>query len=146
MILDQDHPADQDGDQDNRADQDHPADQDLHANLDHPGVSAEHVLDPAAQHQVPPGHPTLPLLPLLPGLNIMTTMATAMLMMMMMLQVCLERPIYPCRSLCLGVRQGCQGRMEAYGFPWSVPVYYTLHSSVYSYYIACMFVLKWGIW
>ena len=37
-----------------------------------------------------------------------------------MTQVCLERPIYPCRSLCLGVRQGCQGRMEAYGFPWSV--------------------------
>ena len=29
------------------------------------GEPAEHVLDPAAQHQVPPRHPALPLLPLL---------------------------------------------------------------------------------
>ena len=57
----------------------------------------------------------------------MMVMMTMMIMMIMsmtiiwiMTQVCLERPIYPCRSLCLGVRQGCQGRMEAYGFPWSV--------------------------
>ena len=68
MILDQDHPADQDL----HADQDHPA------NLYHPGISAEHVLDPSAQHQVPPGHPTLPLLSFLPGLKIMTTMAITM--------------------------------------------------------------------
>jgi len=32
--------------------------------------------------------------------------------------VCLERPIYPCRSLCQKVREGCEGRMKAYGFPW----------------------------
>ena len=50
----------------------------------------------------------------------LSLMMVMMLMMITMMQVCLERPIYPCRSLCLGVRQGCQGRMEAYGFPWSV--------------------------
>lgn len=32
--------------------------------------------------------------------------------------VCLDRPIYPCRSLCEAVRNGCEGRMRAYGFPW----------------------------
>ncbi|XP_069693486.1 secreted frizzled-related protein 5-like [Periplaneta americana] len=32
--------------------------------------------------------------------------------------VCLDRPIYPCRSLCEKVKQGCEGRMKKYGFPW----------------------------
>lgn len=32
--------------------------------------------------------------------------------------VCLDRPIYPCRSLCEAVRTGCESRMAAYGFPW----------------------------
>ena len=32
------------------------------------GDAAEHELDPAAQHQVSPGHAALPLLSLLPGL------------------------------------------------------------------------------
>lgn len=32
--------------------------------------------------------------------------------------VCLDRPIYPCRSLCEAVRAGCAPLMEAYGFPW----------------------------
>lgn len=32
--------------------------------------------------------------------------------------VCLDRPIYPCRSLCEAVQKGCEGRMRAYGFPW----------------------------
>ncbi|KAJ9584850.1 hypothetical protein L9F63_020817 [Diploptera punctata] len=32
--------------------------------------------------------------------------------------VCLDRPIYPCRSLCDKVRFGCEGRMKKYGFPW----------------------------
>ncbi|XP_010636849.1 secreted frizzled-related protein 5 [Fukomys damarensis] len=32
--------------------------------------------------------------------------------------VCLDRPIYPCRSLCEAVRSGCAPLMEAYGFPW----------------------------
>jgi secreted frizzled-related protein 5 len=32
--------------------------------------------------------------------------------------VCLDRPIYPCRSLCEKVKQGCEGRMTMYGYPW----------------------------
>ncbi|KAL5006983.1 hypothetical protein ScPMuIL_015789 [Solemya velum] len=32
--------------------------------------------------------------------------------------VCLDRPIYPCRSLCEGVKKGCEERMNFYGFPW----------------------------
>jgi secreted frizzled-related protein 5 len=32
--------------------------------------------------------------------------------------VCLERPIYPCRSLCQKVKAGCEGLMATYGFPW----------------------------
>ncbi|XP_038600087.1 secreted frizzled-related protein 5 [Tachyglossus aculeatus] len=32
--------------------------------------------------------------------------------------VCLDRPIYPCRSLCESVRDACSPLMEAYGFPW----------------------------
>lgn len=32
--------------------------------------------------------------------------------------VCLDRPIYPCRSLCQAVKNGCESRMRAYGFPW----------------------------
>ena len=32
------------------------------------GEPAEHVVDPPAQHQVPPRHAALPLLTLLPGL------------------------------------------------------------------------------
>lgn len=32
--------------------------------------------------------------------------------------VCLERPIWPCRSLCLAVKAGCEQAMLRYGFPW----------------------------
>ncbi|CAG7728038.1 unnamed protein product [Allacma fusca] len=32
--------------------------------------------------------------------------------------ICLDRPIYPCRSLCQGVQQGCEPRMLAYKYPW----------------------------
>ncbi len=32
--------------------------------------------------------------------------------------VCLDHPIYPCRSLCEKVRSGCETRMKMYGFPW----------------------------
>ncbi|KAH9523573.1 Secreted frizzled- protein 5, partial [Bulinus truncatus] len=32
--------------------------------------------------------------------------------------VCLERLIYPCRSLCEGVQASCVDRMKAYGFDW----------------------------
>lgn len=32
--------------------------------------------------------------------------------------VCLERPIFPCRSLCEAVRRGCEATMTHYGYPW----------------------------
>ena len=32
--------------------------------------------------------------------------------------VCLERPIYPCRSLCQKVKSGCENTMKAHGYPW----------------------------
>ncbi|CAN0010026.1 unnamed protein product [Lampetra planeri] len=32
--------------------------------------------------------------------------------------VCLDRPIYPCRSLCQAVRDSCAPVMESFGFPW----------------------------
>ena len=32
--------------------------------------------------------------------------------------MCLERPIYPCRSLCQKVKTGCISTMEGHGFPW----------------------------
>ncbi|KPP68536.1 secreted frizzled-related protein 5-like [Scleropages formosus] len=32
--------------------------------------------------------------------------------------ICLDRPIYPCRSLCEAVRDSCAPVMESYGFPW----------------------------
>jgi len=54
----------------------------------------------------------------IPLLNIKCHPDTQLFLCSLFSPVCLERPIYPCRSLCLGVRQGCQGRMEAYGFPW----------------------------
>jgi len=32
--------------------------------------------------------------------------------------VCLDRPIWPCRSLCNNVKDACQGHMSKYGYPW----------------------------
>lgn len=32
--------------------------------------------------------------------------------------VCLERVVYPCKSLCEGVQKGCEGYMKSYGFIW----------------------------
>ena len=32
--------------------------------------------------------------------------------------ICLERVVYPCKSLCEGVQRGCEGYMKRYGFPW----------------------------
>lgn len=32
--------------------------------------------------------------------------------------VCLERLVYPCKSLCEGVQKSCEGYMKRYGFPW----------------------------
>jgi secreted frizzled-related protein 5 len=32
--------------------------------------------------------------------------------------VCLDRPIWPCRTLCQAVKNGCEALMLKYGFPW----------------------------
>lgn len=32
--------------------------------------------------------------------------------------ICLERVVYPCRSLCEGVKRNCEAYMRRYGFPW----------------------------
>lgn len=32
--------------------------------------------------------------------------------------VCLDPPVKPCRSLCEGVKRGCEERMNNYGYPW----------------------------
>jgi len=32
--------------------------------------------------------------------------------------VCVDRPIYPCRTFCEAVKAGCESRMLTYGYPW----------------------------
>ena len=32
--------------------------------------------------------------------------------------VCLDQPVYPCRSLCDAIKAGCEDRMLSYGYPW----------------------------
>ena len=32
--------------------------------------------------------------------------------------VCLEPSVYPCKSLCEGVKRGCEERINNYGYPW----------------------------
>lgn len=54
----------------------------------------------------------------IPLLNIKCHPDTQLFLCSLFSPVCLERPIYPCRSLCQKVRAGCEGRMQAYGFPW----------------------------
>lgn len=54
----------------------------------------------------------------IPLLNIKCHPDTQLFLCSLFSPVCLERPIYPCRSLCMKVRLGCEGRMQAYGFPW----------------------------
>lgn len=54
----------------------------------------------------------------IPLLNIKCHPDTQLFLCSLFSPVCLERPIYPCRSLCSKVRAGCETRMGAYGFPW----------------------------
>nr|CAD7433845.1 unnamed protein product [Timema monikensis] len=53
-----------------------------------------------------------------PLLNVRCHPDTQLFVCSLFSPVCLDRPIYPCRSLCDQVRQGCEGRMKTYGFPW----------------------------
>uniref|UniRef100_A0A8C4QA49 Secreted frizzled-related protein 5 n=1 Tax=Eptatretus burgeri TaxID=7764 RepID=A0A8C4QA49_EPTBU len=43
---------------------------------------------------------------------------TQLLLCSLFAPVCLDRPIYPCRSLCEAVRDSCVPVMESFGFPW----------------------------
>jgi len=54
----------------------------------------------------------------IPLLNIKCHTDTQVFLCSLFSPVCLESPIYPCRSLCQAVRHGCESRMQAYGFPW----------------------------
>ncbi|XP_023335381.1 secreted frizzled-related protein 5 [Eurytemora carolleeae] len=54
----------------------------------------------------------------IPLLNIKCHPDTQLFLCSLFSPVCLERPIYPCRSLCSKVRSGCEEKMGAYGFPW----------------------------
>jgi len=53
-----------------------------------------------------------------PLLNIHCHEDTQMFLCSLFAPICLDRPIYPCRTLCLAVQAGCESRMRNYGFPW----------------------------
>lgn len=53
-----------------------------------------------------------------PLLNIKCHADSQLFLCSLFAPVCLERPIYPCRSLCQKVKAGCEGTMSTYGFPW----------------------------
>ncbi|CDW54014.1 secreted frizzled protein [Trichuris trichiura] len=54
----------------------------------------------------------------LPNLVDHETLDEARFLCSLFAPVCLERAIYPCRSLCETVKAGCEKRMQMYGFPW----------------------------
>ncbi|XP_047485218.1 secreted frizzled-related protein 5-like isoform X2 [Penaeus chinensis] len=53
-----------------------------------------------------------------PLLNLRCHADTQLFLCSLFTPVCLESPIYPCRSLCEAVRNGCESRMRTYSFPW----------------------------
>nr|XP_045596951.1 secreted frizzled-related protein 5-like isoform X2 [Procambarus clarkii] len=53
-----------------------------------------------------------------PLLNLRCHPNTQLFLCSLFTPVCLESPIYPCRSLCEAVRSGCERRMQTYSFPW----------------------------
>lgn len=56
--------------------------------------------------------------PWIPLYNLKCHNDTQLFLCSLFTPVCLDRLIYPCRSLCDAVRDGCEGRMKNYGFPW----------------------------
>lgn len=54
----------------------------------------------------------------IPLLNIRCHPDTQVFLCSLFAPVCLDRPIWPCKSLCEAVKVGCEGRMSKYGFPW----------------------------
>ncbi|CAL4161764.1 unnamed protein product, partial [Meganyctiphanes norvegica] len=53
-----------------------------------------------------------------PLLNLRCHPDTQLFLCSLFTPVCLEQPIYPCRSLCETVRNGCEARMRQYSYPW----------------------------
>ncbi|KAF2357339.1 Frizzled domain [Trinorchestia longiramus] len=53
-----------------------------------------------------------------PLLNVGCHPDTQLFLCSLFTPVCLERPIYPCRSLCVSVQTACEKRMTAYGYHW----------------------------
>lgn len=53
-----------------------------------------------------------------PLLNVRCHPDTQVFLCSLFAPVCLDRPIWPCKSLCEAVKIGCEGRMIKYGFPW----------------------------
>lgn len=53
-----------------------------------------------------------------PLLNVRCHPDTQLFLCSLFTPVCLERPIYPCRSLCVAVQTACEKRMTNYGYQW----------------------------
>ena len=53
-----------------------------------------------------------------PLLNVRCHPDTQLFLCSLFTPVCLESPIYPCRSLCTAVQEACEKRMTTYGYHW----------------------------
>lgn len=53
-----------------------------------------------------------------PLLNIRCHPDTQVFLCSLFAPVCLDHPIWPCRSLCQAIQSGCEPLMLRYGFPW----------------------------
>lgn len=53
-----------------------------------------------------------------PLLNVRCHPDTQLFLCSLFTPVCLERPIFPCRSLCVAVQTACEKRMTTYGYHW----------------------------
>ena len=51
-------------------------------------------------------------------LNVQCHRDTQIFLCSLFAPVCLDRPIYPCRTLCEAVKKDCEGRMLKYGYAW----------------------------
>lgn len=54
----------------------------------------------------------------IPLMNVRCHRDTQVFLCSLFAPVCLDRPIWPCKTLCEAVKTGCESRMRKYGFPW----------------------------
>lgn len=54
----------------------------------------------------------------IPLMNVRCHRDTQVFLCSLFAPVCLDRPIWPCKTLCEAVKAGCESRMRKYGFPW----------------------------